>query len=315
MALFHLFQPFQTTFDPTVAVFDSSYGQSLYDPLAELFGIQNASTESCGYQLQFRPGGAPDEVALVLQSMHNNADAASYTAQKTTLPNEPTPIPRLSSHQQPQATTGAGFRAGRLSRKGAKRQFPCPDCDKIYTRSEHLQRHQLNRKNTFYPPLRHRLPSDLNHVDQNKEVYHCPDCQHTFVRKDLFLRHLKRHSSSRFIPRKSSKLTLTSRSGDTQLNDTAPDTEVEPMQYDNGTFDIRVNDQDGQDGQLTPGQDPAPKPGENALSTVSGPINSCSPTTDTPSETDGPGTLFPLSGLTSGEYPDAVAEATKLSWC
>lgn len=41
----------------------------------------------------------------------------------------------------------------RASRKGAPRRFPCehPGCDKIYSRAEHLQRHELNRK-TFPPP-------------------------------------------------------------------------------------------------------------------------------------------------------------------
>lgn len=36
----------------------------------------------------------------------------------------------------------------RASRKGAPRRFVCshPGCDKLYTRAEHLQRHQLNRE-------------------------------------------------------------------------------------------------------------------------------------------------------------------------
>lgn len=40
----------------------------------------------------------------------------------------------------------AGYK--RASRKGAPRRFVCehPGCDKIYSRAEHLQRHQLNRK-------------------------------------------------------------------------------------------------------------------------------------------------------------------------
>ena len=39
----------------------------------------------------------------------------------------------------------------RASRKGAPRRFPCdyPNCDKIYSRAEHLQRHQLNRECLF----------------------------------------------------------------------------------------------------------------------------------------------------------------------
>jgi hypothetical protein len=45
----------------------------------------------------------------------------------------------------------------RASRKGAPRRFACeyPDCDKIYSRAEHLQRHQLNRTiaRHFWTPL------------------------------------------------------------------------------------------------------------------------------------------------------------------
>lgn len=46
---------------------------------------------------------------------------------------------------------GAGYK--RASRKGAPRKFPCehPGCDKLYSRAEHLQRHQLNRKDPPSP--------------------------------------------------------------------------------------------------------------------------------------------------------------------
>ncbi|KAI2465263.1 hypothetical protein F4781DRAFT_37556 [Annulohypoxylon bovei var. microspora] len=74
--------------------------------------------------------------------------------------------------------------ATRRSRKGAPRRFSCdwPGCDKIYSRAEHLQRHQLNH--------------------DPKTIYTCdvPDCTQTFVRPDLLARHKKRHSSS-YIPR------------------------------------------------------------------------------------------------------------------
>ncbi|KAI1206816.1 uncharacterized protein F4807DRAFT_216020 [Annulohypoxylon truncatum] len=74
--------------------------------------------------------------------------------------------------------------AARRSRKGAPRRFSCdwPGCDKIYSRAEHLQRHQLNH--------------------DPKTIYTCdvPDCTQTFVRPDLLARHKKRHSAS-YIPR------------------------------------------------------------------------------------------------------------------
>lgn len=47
---------------------------------------------------------------------------------------------------QDQAARNSSYK--RASRKGAPRRFPCehPGCDKLYSRAEHLQRHQLNRK-------------------------------------------------------------------------------------------------------------------------------------------------------------------------
>ncbi|KAI0005784.1 hypothetical protein F4779DRAFT_597464 [Xylariaceae sp. FL0662B] len=92
----------------------------------------------------------------------------------------------MASQQQAPAGGGGGGSAGykRASRKGAPRKFACnwPGCDKIYSRAEHLQRHQLNH--------------------DPKEVYTCdvPDCAQTFVRPDLLQRHKKRHSAS-YIPR------------------------------------------------------------------------------------------------------------------
>lgn len=69
-------------------------------------------------------------------------------------------------------------------RKKTTGQFRCPDCDKIFTRSDHLARHHLN-----HAP---------------KEVYVCDfiiedfqgvsrKCGKSFVRKDLKERHYKRH--------------------------------------------------------------------------------------------------------------------------
>ena len=56
-----------------------------------------------------------------------------------------------------------------------ERNFRCDfkDCNKSFTRSEHLQRHQLN-----HAP---------------KEIYKCARCGKTFVRHDLLQRHTTRH--------------------------------------------------------------------------------------------------------------------------
>ncbi|KAK4185164.1 fungal-specific transcription factor domain-containing protein [Podospora australis] len=72
----------------------------------------------------------------------------------------------------------------RASRKGAPRRFSCdyPGCDKLYSRAEHLQRHQLNH--------------------EPKEIFLCDvaGCDQKFVRADLLARHRKRHSAS-YTPR------------------------------------------------------------------------------------------------------------------
>ncbi|OAA72388.1 Transcription factor [Cordyceps fumosorosea ARSEF 2679] len=80
------------------------------------------------------------------------------------------------------SVNGGGYK--RASRKGALRKFACeyPGCDKIYSRAEHLQRHQLNHN--------------------PKEIFRCDlgDCDQKFVRLDLLARHKKRHTAS-YTPR------------------------------------------------------------------------------------------------------------------
>ncbi|KAL7791423.1 fungal-specific transcription factor domain-containing protein [Trichoderma ceciliae] len=80
--------------------------------------------------------------------------------------------------------TGGGSAYKRASRKGAPRRFVCEHagCEKIYSRAEHLQRHQLNHN--------------------PKEIYRCDvgDCDQKFVRLDLLSRHKKRHTAS-YTPR------------------------------------------------------------------------------------------------------------------
>ncbi|KAK1974534.1 fungal-specific transcription factor domain-containing protein [Colletotrichum cereale] len=90
----------------------------------------------------------------------------------------------MASLPSPGQHGGAGPNYKRASRKGAPRRFVCghPGCDKLYSRAEHLQRHQLNHN-----------PKDIFICDT-------PGCDQKFVRADLLSRHKKRHSSS-YIPR------------------------------------------------------------------------------------------------------------------
>ncbi|CAJ2506561.1 Uu.00g006910.m01.CDS01 [Anthostomella pinea] len=86
----------------------------------------------------------------------------------------------MASQQQSPGASAAAYK--RASRKGAPRKFSCDRCEKVYSRAEHLQRHQLNH--------------------DPKEIYRCDvaDCTQMFVRPDLLARHKKRHSAS-YIPR------------------------------------------------------------------------------------------------------------------
>lgn len=68
--------------------------------------------------------------------------------------------------------------------QGSRYKCPHPDCNKSFTRQEHLSRHKLNH----WP----------------KKIFHCTytysdegvQCSRTFVRKDLLIRHEKRHTNS-----------------------------------------------------------------------------------------------------------------------
>ncbi|KFA77777.1 hypothetical protein S40288_00525 [Stachybotrys chartarum IBT 40288] len=91
----------------------------------------------------------------------------------------------MASTHSPTESAGSlskGYK--RASRKGAARRFVCdhPGCDKLYSRAEHLQRHQLNHN--------------------PKEIFECDvaGCDQKFVRLDLLARHKKRHTSS-YTPR------------------------------------------------------------------------------------------------------------------
>lgn len=72
-------------------------------------------------------------------------------------------------------------------RKRKKRNigtFPCSDCDKIFSRSDHLARHYLNHR------PKDVLVCNFETVDRDGRRIKCGK---TFVRKDLRERHMKRH--------------------------------------------------------------------------------------------------------------------------
>lgn len=62
--------------------------------------------------------------------------------------------------------------------------FPCSECSKVFTRSDHLARHYLNHQPKEVYVCEHIIK---NHNGERRK------CGKTFVRKDLRERHLKRH--------------------------------------------------------------------------------------------------------------------------
>lgn len=63
-------------------------------------------------------------------------------------------------------------------------KYPCPHCDKVFTRSDHLARHNLNHE----PKKVYTCEFIVQESGENKRL-----CGKTFVRKDLHERHLRRH--------------------------------------------------------------------------------------------------------------------------
>lgn len=94
----------------------------------------------------------------------------------------------MSKYKSPDAQISDGATNSPSERPKKKKRtlgsFPCPDCDKVFTRSDHLARHHLNHE-----------PKQLFECDAMVEDYegNKRKCGKTFVRRDLKERHSKRH--------------------------------------------------------------------------------------------------------------------------
>ncbi|WPG98771.1 Hypothetical protein R9X50_00156700 [Acrodontium crateriforme] len=71
------------------------------------------------------------------------------------------------------AETSRPAKRQRASRKNAPKRFQCSQCEKRYSRAEHLSRHQLNHN--------------------PQQIFSCEKCDSTFVRPDLYARHTRKH--------------------------------------------------------------------------------------------------------------------------
>lgn len=123
----------------------------------------------------------------------------------------------------------------RASRKNTPKRFRCEyeECTKIYSRAEHLQRHQLNHK--------------------PKQLFHCQTegCDQTFVRLDLCMRHQARHGEASkareqdvgaivFETVNDNMADLADEVNPSFQQDTATNiTTEQPQTYDTGTADSR----------------------------------------------------------------------------
>ncbi|KAF1737899.1 Zinc finger protein klf1 [Beauveria bassiana] len=107
------------------------------------------------------------------------------------------------------ASSAPAKKRKRKSRKGLEKRFICEidACGKVYSRAEHLQRHQLN----------HNSP----------QTFCCeyPNCSRTFVRPDLLKRHLDRHVA------KETQMAETNTAAPCSLSPLTPAAAVHPHEY------------------------------------------------------------------------------------
>lgn len=91
----------------------------------------------------------------------------------------------ISSPDSQNPDTANGLTEQPKKKKRTLGNFQCPDCDKIFTRSDHLARHHLNHK-----------PKELFECEVLLEGFGGSKhkCGKTFVRKDLKERHVRRHA-------------------------------------------------------------------------------------------------------------------------
>ncbi|KAI5788908.1 hypothetical protein DFH27DRAFT_214505 [Peziza echinospora] len=145
---------------------------------------QNSSTRK-------RPAPRDDNVGDVVHVKPSSASSTSLGPSSTHPSKKPhllalgagnkatTRSSRISKTTTATVTMSASIKDGnptpRVSRaKKGKRVHGCPHhgCDKIFTRAEHLRRHQLNHNTDVY--------------------FKCNMCDRTFVRHDLLSRHQER---------------------------------------------------------------------------------------------------------------------------
>ncbi|EGV65866.1 hypothetical protein PSN45_003332 [Yamadazyma tenuis] len=93
----------------------------------------------------------------------------------------------MSELKQPPSTSNNYIDVEQKKKRRNIGQYVCPDCGKIFTRTDHLGRHRLNHK-----------PKELFECDFMLEVIGGGKrkCGKTFVRRDLKDRHVRRHMSS-----------------------------------------------------------------------------------------------------------------------
>ena len=101
------------------------------------------------FQFLLPTGMSPNEARLPRSGHGSSSGSSSGSTGSSALDtSQPAAAPMETQETPPPQDRAAGPGPyKRASRKGAPRRFSCdyPGCDKIYSRAEHLQRHQLNR--------------------------------------------------------------------------------------------------------------------------------------------------------------------------
>ncbi|KAA8905377.1 hypothetical protein FN846DRAFT_10554 [Sphaerosporella brunnea] len=133
------------------------------------------------------PGSSPKQPSPTCTSSPASKETASATtklgATRRTPKRQSSDVSLSSSTSSSTSALSTMLKEGitptqRISRaKKGKRVHAChhPGCEKIFTRAEHLRRHQLNHSPEVY--------------------YKCELCERTFVRQDLLTRHTERHAT------------------------------------------------------------------------------------------------------------------------